>query len=343
MSNKSIIIKYLDSAKMQELLSHWGLEDYVASLHPRHEKHHNLIYYITKNDVEYVLRITYRSDRSPELLNSEFDFINYLKMSQISVAYPIKTKTNSNMVSDNTESLDIICTLFYRAPGKHMPKNKHQYQRGITANEYFFNMGKTMGALHRLATHYTPNVKIKKRYDLMANYENELIEKYIPENLTKVKRVFHSLLAETQKLPRDNKSFGLIHSEIIDSNFLVNSETGKLTLIDFDDLSYSWFMYDIANIWSRGFLWIKNEVTPADKKARFTDRFEKIKSGYSTEHNISNYWYSKLDFFLQLVEMKELLTIFQKASLNGTEVIYNEELNKRIEAIETGRSYIMFS
>lgn len=46
-------------------------------------------------------------------------------------------------------------------------------------------------------------------------------------------------------LGRDRRDWGLVHSDLRPSNIMV--DRGELTVIDFDDCGYSWFLYDFAS------------------------------------------------------------------------------------------------
>jgi Ser/Thr protein kinase RdoA (MazF antagonist) len=46
------------------------------------------------------------------------------------------------------------------------------------------------------------------------------------------------------RLPRDPLRFGLIHADLHHGNLLVNGE--RLTVIDFDDAAFGWYLYDLA-------------------------------------------------------------------------------------------------
>jgi Ser/Thr protein kinase RdoA (MazF antagonist) len=48
------------------------------------------------------------------------------------------------------------------------------------------------------------------------------------------------------KVPRTNETWGLIHADLRPSN-VIRAEDGELTIIDFDDAGYSWYLYDYAS------------------------------------------------------------------------------------------------
>lgn len=48
------------------------------------------------------------------------------------------------------------------------------------------------------------------------------------------------------KVPRTNDTWGLIHADLRPSN-VIRGDDGRLTVIDFDDAGYSWYLYDYAS------------------------------------------------------------------------------------------------
>jgi len=46
------------------------------------------------------------------------------------------------------------------------------------------------------------------------------------------------------RLPRDPPNFGMIHADLHHGNLLVDGE--RLTVIDFDDAAFGWYLYDLA-------------------------------------------------------------------------------------------------
>ena len=52
--------------------------------------------------------------------------------------------------------------------------------------------------------------------------------------------------------PKIADSYGLIHNDFNDGNFTVDYDNGDITVFDFDDCCYFWFMYDLACAWEGG-------------------------------------------------------------------------------------------
>ena len=80
------------------------------------------------------------------------------------------------------------------------------------------------------------------------NWDHEsldLVEHYLPPSEHLALAHYRDLHAQRQSLPQDSASFGLIHQDAHGGNFLVDDQ-GQITLFDFDDCLYSWFINDIA-------------------------------------------------------------------------------------------------
>src|SRR5660397_237830 len=67
---------------------------------------------------------------------------------------------------------------------------------------------------------------------------------YVPEHLllATAERAALDALADA---PRTAETWGLIHADLRPSNIMIADDT--LTVIDFDDCGYSWFLYDFAS------------------------------------------------------------------------------------------------
>ncbi len=108
---------------------------------------------------------------------------------------------------------------------------------------------------------------------------------------------YRDLRAYLDTLPQDSDSYGLVHSDFYFSNFFVDDS--KITLFDFDDCCYAWFVYDIAM--SLFYTLSHNSVHAADlaKGRHFLSTYME---GYLGENNLDLRWfnadqpYADLDF-----------------------------------------------
>jgi len=335
------VINKINKGILENIQSLWNLKNVEITIHPQYDGCQNLIYYLTNNDNELILRISFREDRSIEQIQAETHFINYLSSNGALVAYPIKSKNDSFVEIIKIENMSLFCVIFIKAKGYRLPDKDYKYREGVSIDEYFHNYGKTLGIMHRLAKDYLPvNEKIK-RPDWINNMENIFIPKYLPNNKNIIKSNFDRLIKEAKQLLKDKDSFGLIHADFGDGNFTIDYENGNITTFDFDDSAYCWFMYDIADAWTKGIGWAMFENTIEKRKNKMDDYYGKIIKGYNTENIISDYWLSKLPFFIKIVEMESLISEYQNSIVNGEEIEEDdEEMNYKIECIEKDIPYL---
>jgi Ser/Thr protein kinase RdoA (MazF antagonist) len=138
------VLQLLNDNILQNIQSLWNLEYYRLSIYPQYDGCQNLIYFLTKDGSEFVLRISFREDRDLEQIQAETHFVDYLHSNGALVAYPIKSKNNSFVESIVLESINLYCVLFVKATGFRLPDKNYVYREGISLDEYFFNYGKTL-------------------------------------------------------------------------------------------------------------------------------------------------------------------------------------------------------
>ena len=103
------------------------------------------------------------------------------------------------------------------------------------------------------------------------------------ERLPGIGQKYDQLLAELHTLPQDADSYGLIHFDFNDGNFTVDYDNGDITVFDFDDSCYFWFMFDLACAWEGGIGRTTFRTLP--ERRAFMDRYmEQVMAGYSREN-----------------------------------------------------------
>ncbi|WP_430022355.1 phosphotransferase [Paenibacillus sp. MABNR03] len=68
---------------------------------------------------------------------------------------------------------------------------------------------------------------------------------YLPSELQPILIALDELKVQLASLPVNADNFGLIHGDINVGNFTID-EDGGITLFDFDECQYSWYVEDIA-------------------------------------------------------------------------------------------------
>ena len=72
------------------------------------------------------------------------------------------------------EGKTLYVSLFAYAKGMLIADNGYRYREGAPLSEYFFNAGKTLGAIHRLSKAYPP---VHRRPDYFDKYNMEYLDR----------------------------------------------------------------------------------------------------------------------------------------------------------------------
>lgn len=51
-------------------------------------------------------------------------------------------------------------------------------------------------------------------------------------------------------------SYGLLHGDFSDGNYTIDYSNGNITLFDFDDSGYCWYMYEVACACAASIGWV---------------------------------------------------------------------------------------
>ena len=84
-------------------------------------------------------------------------------------------------------------------------------------------------------------------------------------------------------------SYGLIHNDFNDGNFTVDYDNGDITVFDFDDCCYFWFIYDLACAWESGIGRVMFRPL-AERKDFMNCYMEDMMAGYNKENTLSAEW-----------------------------------------------------
>ncbi|WP_254659764.1 phosphotransferase [Paenibacillus sp. KS1] len=138
-------------------------------------------------------------------------------------------------------------------------------------------------------------------------------------------------------------TYGMIHFDYNDGNYSIDFDTGQITVYDFDNSCFGWYIYDLAELWTHGVGWIQFEPD-ADKRKKFMDDyFEIVLAGYRSETNLEDSMLDKLPLFIQVTLMEGIVDTFEVMRNNGEEPEYDEELSFRIKCMEDDIPYRGFS
>jgi Ser/Thr protein kinase RdoA (MazF antagonist) len=340
--NRALALEILESTLISHIRDLYQIDNKTLKLIPGHDGCQNVVYSFSKEDRDYILRISFRKDRSLNHLLGEMDFIEHLQKGGARVSTPIRS-TKSNYVEAMVFNGNrFLVTAFTRAPGTRLPDNGYVYRKDAPLDEYFHNYGRTLGKFHALAKEYRPAKRSWKRPDLVQQYSMGRIISIIPDSQELLRRKFSSLATELEALPRNDQSFGLIHGDFGDGNLTIDYLTGDITVFDFDDAVYGWFMYEIADAWSKGFGRAMHLDSAKNRKLKMDDWYSKVLTGYAIENKIPDYWLEKLPLFLKALEMLQLLEELENMLKENGEIEYDEEILYMIRCVSEDIPYFGF-
>ncbi|MBN1310766.1 MAG: phosphotransferase [Anaerolineae bacterium] len=247
------------------------------------------IYEFTRNSGDYILRIGHSRRRTPELIRGEVEWINHLAGGGAGVARAIRSKTGQLVEAiDDKHGGKFLATAFVKAPGRPV------WEVGWTPMLYE-TYGQLVGRIHALSKVYTPSDPAIRRH-AWNHPQNLDALNWLPAGETVPIERFHQVTNHLEELPRDVGSYGLIHQDAHSGNFFVDDD-GQITLFDFDDCVYAWYVYDIAMV---VFYMVVNHPDPDGLIQAFWPRFW---AGYCAENTLDPGWLAEIPWFLKLREI----------------------------------------
>ena len=247
------------------------------------------MYEFSRDDGDYILRVGHSLRRSENLILGEVDWINYLVRGGTPAAGAILSESGSLVepIADGQGGQFLACA-FEKAKGKppwEVGWNDQRWQ----------SYGQMIGRMHALTKEYQPASPewVRPQWDdpLMLDIENN-----VPPEQQVVLERFRALIAQLKSLPRGHQSFGLIHFDAHEGNMFMD-ETGNLTLFDFDDCLYGWFIYDIAIV-------LFYKAMGANANPEFINAFMgQFLRGYRQENSLDPAWLVQIPHFLKLREV----------------------------------------
>ena len=287
----------------------YGLDGYEFSAINAHDGGRNLVYNCTKaGNVEKILRISFLSDRSKEDFFAEAEYIRYLHDNGGSVANVIGS-LQGNLVEEITcNGHTFFVVLFDKAKGKMFWENGYKYREGVPITEYYYNCGKTLGKLHQLSKEYTPT---HKRYSFLDKFSVEYLDKLIPSSHSLLKEKMFDLIKSLERLSKCQETFGMVHLDFNDGNYFIDFDTGQITVYDFDNSCFCWYLFDLASVWKNGTGWIEHEKTADKRRAFMDDYFKIVLDGYKSETPFDDSTLANLPIFFKANLVEGIVSHFE--------------------------------
>jgi amicoumacin kinase len=265
----------------------------------------NYVFEMERNGAMYILRLTHSSHRAEADISAELSWISYL-VSQGLVIPQCYLSLNGKMTEliAAGDSYFTAC-LFEKARG-HLPDYKNPADWNV---DLFRKWGELTGSMHQATSRYTVPEGVIRRLswdddDLLQN-----ADRYIEPGDEYVLQRLNEVLAHLRKLPRGHDVFGLIHTDIHPRNFFV--QDGQISVFDFDDCAYNWFIHDLAIPLYYSLTWVPFEEI--DRMNEFAIEFVKaFWTGYRTAYELPSEWLNQMPYFMKLRDITLYLVLNKK-------------------------------
>ncbi|ACA44429.1 hypothetical protein FDC22_10900 [Clostridium botulinum] len=282
----------------------------------------NVIYSFRCSGKEYIIRFSSSLRRSIMEIEAELDWIFFLHNNEISVSKPIYSKYNNLVEVVDGDGIQFYVVVFEKAKGIYVANE-------FRTKKMFFLLGKYVGKMHCLTKKYNPSEKIWKRPHWYNSKLFDFINMNIPQRENKIHEIFNETICETKKLVIDSDSYGLIHSDIHYRNFNIMDDT--ITLFDFDDCEYGWFVKDISNIIFYTYVENYSSSNKENDMKIFLINFFK---GYYEENDLDDRWILKLPLFLKIREIVMYAMLYDWKKFTHCSVWVSEFMKERKNFIE---------
>ncbi|MCA1032671.1 phosphotransferase [Bacillus timonensis] len=248
----------------------------------------------------------------------EIDWTLFLAQSGVRVAKPIRSLKNEYIHSIE----NYVVMAFEDAKGSFVEVKDLKMW-----NDSLFKLwGRTMGEMHKVAMQYKGTTKNVRPHW----YEQPLFHQ-LPSVSEKMLNRLEWYMKELHQFPTDKRYYGMIHNDLHPRNFTLHND--QLTVFDFGDCEYNWYIYDIAiSIYHS-----VDHIPRNDRKRRneFVHLFQTaFLEGYQQVVEIEEKWVNKIGFFLNYRQLYSYLYLIRNVDIgNLTEKQrgYLSELGLEIE------------
>ena len=293
----------------------YALDGYEFLRVPGHEGGRNEILVCRKDgENRYVLRLSGLADRTEEDYLAETEFIHYLALHGAPVADVIPSVNGRLVERVETDGKRVYISQFEYAKGMLLADNGYRYREGVPLEEYFYNTGKALGVLHRLSKQYRP---VHRRAEFFDKYNMDYIGRLIPDGYADLKQAIARRLEAYRTLPTDWEAYGLVQFDFCDGNYHVDMDTGAITVFDFDNCIYCWYMFDLAHLWTHGVGWYRHIPDPAKRMEGMKHYFDTVLEGYRSETGVPDELLEKLTLFIDMTIIEYIVDEFECSAREG--------------------------
>lgn len=289
----------------------------------------NHLYRCVRQSEKYVLRISHDVHRQPREICGEIAFMNYLSQNGVSVPRPISAKNGLYVIEVSASDESVFSGVLFSWAQGEPPYSKELWNESL-----FEKMGKLTGKIHRLSKEFTLDSKnaLRKKREEDGDF---FIGEYLPNDEQHIAQKLDTIRQECEHLPRSKDSFGMVHYDFHGGNFFIHD--GEITIFDFDDCGYHWFIADIAIALFYAVIPDNRDSQKAEQGKTFIGAFMR---GYNKENKLNSSWYKQIPLFLKERELQLYGVIHRSCNLHELEGWTKVFMHNRKKYIENDEPYI---
>lgn len=292
----------------------------------------NLVFEFVHCNKPYIFRVSDSETRKEEEINSELNWCIELLKHGVPISRPLKSMKGQLTETVTSAGVTMTGALFEKAPGRKM-----SYPEYLGNTKVFYQLGQITGKLHK-ASKIISNSN-HQRNPWSENHYLKNLYRYIPETEPKIRKAYERLVSELKLLKQEPGSYGLIHGDINVGNFCIFED--RITLFDFDECQFSWFVEDIAiQLFYTVYPFGDDSVIERQEMA---DKFmQSFMSGYQKENSLDDYWIKKIPEFLKLRELIVHVGIYKKWDFTDLNEWQKDYLAQSANRIKNGISLVEY-
>ena len=191
----------------------------------------NFVCRVESSGQTYYLRFNHSSERIPEKIEAEIQFILYLREKGVNANKPVLSLLGNYVESIPTELGVFHAVLFEAVLGEHLESSDLDLQG-------FHRWGQALGELHEASVGYSSGF-IPSWRDTVA-----YIRGLLPDDDIIVRNELDRVASALDELPVDESCYGVIHYDFEMDNICWKDDVPGF--MDFDDCVYQWYAADIV-------------------------------------------------------------------------------------------------
>lgn len=239
-----------EQARGDDMVAKMALRQYPLSDQVQHRMitlSENATYLVQDPGTEWsgILRVHRENYHDRQAIESELDWLEALaRDTDVTTSHPVRTKTGERVVTVEHGGVERYAVMFELMPGIHPDAT-------VIRSKSFETLGAITAHLHQQAKHWVPPASFKRfAWDWQhtlgesprwGRWQDGAVQK---EDIEEFSVAVEEMRQRLEAYGTGAERFGLIHADLRLANLLVEGD--HVSLIDFDDCGFGWFMYDFG-------------------------------------------------------------------------------------------------